>query len=391
MPANLPPEAKAKWLKVMEAKSIEEKIKALEEFISAVPKHKGTENLLYWARRRLAELKEELEERRRKKKGRKGPTFFIEKEGAAQIVMIGLTNVGKSLLLSRLTNAKVEVSDYPYTTKLPVPGMLKYQDIQFQLIEAPALMPGASNGVAWGTKVLGLVRNADGLIIVLDASNKPLHQLKIILNELINSNIYVRKPRGQVVIEKGRGTTGIKVVVSGKLIGCTVNDVVKLLEGYRIYNALVKIIGEATLDDVEKAIFGNITYKPTIIIANKIDIPGAMENYKVLRKVVPQDIPVIPTSALKGIGLDKIGEILFKTLNLIRVYTKQPNKGPSPTPLVLRKGATVYDVAEHIHKDFVKYFKYAKIWGPSAKYPGMRVGLEHQLEDGDIVEIHLKR
>jgi len=391
MPANLPPEAKAKWIKVMEARTVEEKIRALQEFISAVPKHKGTENLLYWARRRLAELKEELEERRRKRTGHRGPSFFIEKEGAAQIVMIGLTNVGKSLLLSKLTNAKVEVSEYPYTTKLPVPGMLKYKDIQFQLIEAPALMPGASKGVAWGTKVLGLVRNADGLMIVLDTSNNPLKQLKIILDELYSSNIYVRKPKGQVVIEKGRGTTGVKVVLSGKLIGCTVNDVVKLLEGYRIYNAIVKVIGEVTLDDVEKAIFGNVTYKPTIIIANKIDIEGALENYKKLRKIIPKVIPVIPVSALKGMGLDVIGEVLFKTLNLIRVYTKQPNKEPSSTPLVLRRGATVYDVAEHIHKDFVKYFKYAKIWGPSAKYPGIRVGLEHQLEDGDIVEIHLKK
>lgn len=390
MPANLPPEAKEKWLKVMEARTLEEKIRALEEFISAVPKHKGTENLLYWARRRLRELREEQEERRRRRASGRGPTFFIEKEGAAQIVLLGLTNSGKSLLLKRLTNASVEVADYPYTTRRPVPGMLRFEDIQFQLVEAPALMPGAADGVAWGTKVLGLARNADGLIIVLDASNKPLHQLKIILEELRKSHIHVVKPRGRVAIEKGRGGSGIRVVLSGRLIGCTVNDVMNLLKSYRIYNALVKIYGEVTIDDVEKAIFGNIAYKPTMILLNKMDLVDN-EVYEKVRRVVPPKIPVLPVSAKTGEGLDAIGKTLFEILEIIRVYTKQPNhEKPAEQPLILRKGATVYDVAKAIHSSFVENFKYAKIWGPSAKYPGERVGLDHVVMDKDIVEIHVK-
>ena len=390
MPANLPPEAKEKWLKVMEAKTLEEKIKALEEFISAVPKHKGTENLLYWARRRLRELREEQEERRRRRASGRGPTFFIEKEGAAQIVLLGLTNVGKSLLLRRLTNADVEVADYPYTTRRPVPGMLQFEDIQFQLIEAPALMPGAADGVAWGTKVLGLARNADGIIIVLDAANRPLHQLKIVLEELRKAHIHVVKPRGRVVIEKGRGGSGIRVALSGRLIDCTVNDIMNLLKSYRIYNALVKVYGEVTIDDVEKAVFGNISYKPTIILVNKMDLVKR-KIYEKIRKVVPKTIPVLPVSAKTGEGLYVVGKTLFDVLEIIRVYTKQPNhEKPSEHPLILRKGATVYDVAKAIHSSFVENFKYAKIWGPSAKYPGERVGLDHEVMDKDIVEIHVK-
>ena len=390
MPANLPPEAKEKWLKVMEAKTLEEKIKALEEFISAVPKHKGTENLLYWARRRLRELREEQEERRRRRASGRGPTFFIEKEGAAQIVLLGLTNVGKSLLLRRLTNADVEVADYPYTTRRPVPGMLQFEDIQFQLIEAPALMPGAADGVAWGTKVLGLARNADGIIIVLDAANRPLHQLKIVLEELRKAHIHVVKPRGRVVIEKGRGGSGIRVALSGRLIDCTVNDIMNLLKSYRIYNALVKVYGEVTIDDVEKAIFGNIAYKPTIILVNKMDLVER-KIYEKIREIVPKTIPVLPVSAKTGEGLYVVGKTLFDVLEIIRVYTKQPNhEKPSKHPLILRKGATVYDVAKAIHSSFVENFKYAKIWGPSAKYPGERVGLDHEVMDKDIVEIHVK-
>jgi len=390
VPANLPPEAKEKWLKVMEAKSLEEKIKALEEFISAVPKHKGTENLLYWARRRLRELREEQEERRKRKASGKGPAFFIEKEGAAQIVLLGLTNVGKSLLLRRLTNANVEVADYPYTTRRPVPGMLQFEDIQFQLIEAPALMPGAADGVAWGTKVLGLARNADGIIIVLDAANKPLHQLRIILEELRKAHIHVIKPRGRVVIEKGRGGSSIRVALSGRLLDCTVNDIMNLLKSYRIYNALVKVYGEVTIDDVEKAIFGNIAYKPTIILVNKMDLVER-KIYEKIREVVPETIPVLPVSAKTSEGLRVIGKTLFDVLEIIRVYTKQPNhEKPSEHPLILRRGATVYDVAKAIHSSFVENFKYAKIWGPSAKYPGERVGLDHEVMDKDIVEIHIK-
>ena len=390
MPANLPPEAKEKWLKVMEAKTLEEKIKALEEFISAVPKHKGTENLLYWARRRLRELREEQEERRRRRASGRGPTFFIEKEGAAQIVLLGLTNVGKSLLLRRLTNADVEVADYPYTTRRPVPGMLQFEDIQFQLIEAPALMPGAADGVAWGTKVLGLARNADGIIIVLDVANRPLHQLKIILEELRKAHIHVVKPRGRVVIEKGRGGSGIRVALSGRLIDCTVNDIMNLLKSYRIYNALVKVYGEVTIDDVEKAVFGNISYKPTIILVNKMDLVER-KIYEKIREIVPKTIPVLPVSAKTGEGLYVVGKTLFDVLEIIRVYTKQPNhEKPSKHPLILRKGATVYDVAKAIHSSFVENFKYAKIWGPSAKYPGERVGLDHEVMDKDIVEIHVK-
>ncbi len=135
MPANLPPEAKAKLARYSEARSIEEKIRALEEFLSVAPKHKGAENLLLWARRRLAELREELEAERRKRRsvGGGGPRIFFEKEGAGQVVVVGPPNAGKSLLVHRLTGARTRVADYPFSTTQPQPGMLRYQDIYFQL------------------------------------------------------------------------------------------------------------------------------------------------------------------------------------------------------------------------------------------------------------------
>jgi len=394
VPANLTAEAKAKLAKYAAAKTIEEKIKALQEFLSVAPKHKGAENLLLWATRRLAELKEELEKERRKKQGGHGPRIFVEKEGAAQLVVIGPPNAGKSLLVQKLTGARTKVADYPFTTTLPVPGMLKYEDIYFQLIDTPPLTEEAPQFVS---RVAGLARNADGILLVVDlAAGDPIGQYEKMRDILAQHGVLIEKPRGTVKIEKG-GSGGIDVVMvnGGKIVDGTIRDVEKILASYRIYRARVIISGEVSLEDIELAIFRPLTYKPTIVLANKIDVPGAKERYKKLYNYLAErrdkSVWLLPVSAKYGVNLNKLGELIFKRLNIIRVYTKQPNGEPSKTPLVLPKGSTVIDVARKIHSDLAEYFMYAKVWGPSAKYPGERVGPDHVLEDGDIVEIHARR
>ncbi|MET1101920.1 MAG: TGS domain-containing protein [Pyrodictiaceae archaeon] len=389
MPANLPPEAQAKLAKYSEAKSIDEKIKALEEFISIVPKHKGTENLLLWAKRRLAELREELELQKRKRRSG-GPRIFVEKEGAAQVVVIGPPNTGKSLLVNRLTGARTRVAEYPYSTTRPIPGMLRYEDVFFQLVDTPPL---DKNGSQYNSMVVGLVRNADAIALVVGLDGDPLDQYLAVRELLAEKGILIEKPEGMVRIE--RGGEGLQFHINGKILDATINDVERLLARYRVYRARVYIEGNVTLDDIELAVIRPITYKPTIVIANKIDVPGAKERYYKLYNYLSnrkeKSVWLVPVSALKSINLDKLGPLFFKRLDLIRVYTKQPNGEPSETPLVLKRGATVYDVASRIHSDLVKFFEYARVWGPSAKYPGERVGLDHTLEDGDIVEIKARR
>ncbi|HIQ10829.1 MAG TPA: TGS domain-containing protein [Pyrodictium sp.] len=394
MPANLTGEAKAKLAKYAAAKTIEEKIRALQEFLSVAPKHKGAENLLLWATRRLAELKEELEKERRKRQSGRGPRIFVEKEGAAQLVVVGPPNAGKSLLVQKLTGARTKVADYPFTTTLPVPGMLKYEDIYFQLVDAPPLTEEAPQFVS---RVAGLARNADGILLVVDlAVGDPVEQYEKIKDILAQHGVLIERPRGTVRIEKG-GSGGIDVVMvnGGKIIDGTIRDVEKILTSYRIYRARVIISGEVSLEDIELAIFRPLTYKPTIVLANKIDVVGAKEKYRKLYNYLAErrdkSVWLLPISAKYGVNLDKLGELIFKRLNIIRVYTKQPNGEPSKTPLVLPKGSTIIEVARKIHSDLVKYFVYAKVWGPSAKYPGERVGPDHVLEDGDIVEIHARR
>ncbi len=391
MPANLPPEAQAKLAKYSEAKTVEEKIRALEEFISAVPKHKGVENLLLWAKRRLAELREELEEQKRKRKGSGGPRIFVEKEGAAQVAVIGPPNTGKSLLVQRLTGARTRVADYPFSTTLPVPGMLPYKDIYFQLVDSPPLSRDAPQFIP---RIAGLARNADAVIVVIGLDSDPVEQYEFVRDILAEHGVFIEKPRGTVRIEKG-GEHGVQVLGSGKILDGTVKDVERLLSRYRIYRARVYVEGEVFLDDIEMAILRSSVYKPTIVLANKADVIGAAERYRRLYNYLLErknkSVWLIPVSARTGLNLDKIGELLFKRLNIIRVYTKKPNSEPSKIPVVLPKGSTIRDLAEHIHSDMLEYFEYAKVWGPSAKYPGERVGLDHVLEDGDIVEIHSKR
>ncbi|MEM0506934.1 MAG: GTP-binding protein, partial [Thermosphaera sp.] len=384
MPTNLPAEAKAKWIKVMEARTTEEKIAALEEFLSSVPKHKGTENLRHWASRRLAELREELEQKKKRRTGG-GLSFFIEKEGSAQICVVGPPNSGKSLLVNKLTGAKTVVADYEFSTIFPVPGMLRYEDVLFQLIDTPPLALGSRIV----SKIIGLARNSDALLIVLDATRDLNQQFDTLKQLLESEGILLSKPRGRVVIETFRsGKTGIRVTLMGRLLDGTSDDVRKLLESYKIYNAHVKIYGEVSVDDVEQALFENITYKPSIVFINKVDLRRPDDSdINELRKRF--NGPIIIGSAVSGLGLDKIGHEIFNYLELVRVYTKAPNTPPSQKPLVLRRGATIQDVALNIHKDFVERFQYARVWGPSAKYPGERVGLEHVVEDKDIVEIHI--
>ena len=391
MPANLPAEAKHKWSEVAAARTPQEKIQKLEEFLSLVPKHKGTERLRAQAKRQMALLRKEIIERKQRKIGKGGPKFFLEKEGAAQIVILGPTKVGRSSLLAAITNAKVEVSDHPYTTREPTPGMLQHKDLQFQIIEAPALTMGSSEDEFRDIQTLALARNADGLLLMIDLSQNPSKQLSMIIDELEKARIIVEKPRAKVEIEKQHLGAGLRITVVGRLIDCNLRDVENLLKSYRISDGVVKIYGEASLDDVEDAIFESTIYRPAIVIANKVDVPEAVEKLHELKNVLGTETKIVPISCKTQTGLESLGREIFESLDIIRVYSKEPNrKEHSPKPFVLKRGATILDVAKHIHSDFYKQFAYAKVWAERLTFSPQKIGLSFLLEDGDIVEIHTK-
>lgn len=393
MPTNLPPEAKDKWAEVEATNDPKLKLQKYQEFLSEVPQHKGTMKLRGQVKKKMATIRKDLDDKKRKGtgKGGGGPKLFIEKEGAAQIALLGMTNVGKSSLLAALTNAKVEVSPNPYTSREPIPSIMSYMDIRFQVVEAPAMMEGSADGKAWGMATLGSARNADGLIIMVDLSRSPISQLDLILGELEKARVLVSKPKGRVDIDRKHAGVALRIILVGKLIGCSMREVEALLRSYRINDAIVKISGEITLDEIEDAIFESTIYKPALIIANKTDLKGAEANLRRLEAHVNGKLPIIAVSCEKRRGLEQLGEELFKTMDIIRIYTKEPgNKLPSSNPFTLKRGATLQDLAKSIHGEFVKEFAFARVWAKRLVFSPQKVGLSFILEDGDIVEIHTK-
>jgi len=391
MPTNLPAEAKHKWEEVSSARSPQEKIEKLREFLSLVPKHKGTENLRAQVKRKIAILRREIAEKKSKKAGKGGPKFFVEKEGDAQIVILGPTNVGRSSLLSLLTNAKVEISEYPYTTKEPTPGMFKYQDLQFQIVEAPALMEGSADGGAWGLQTLAAARNADGLLLMVDLSQNAVEQFSMISRELEKARILTREPKVKVKIERNPVGAGLRIIILGRLIDCTLKGVEQLLKSYRIHDATIKVQGEVSLDDIEDVIFESTAYRPAIIVANKADLPNTTKGIEQLKSFVGEKLKIFPVSCKVMSGLEELGSEIFKMLNIIRVYTKEPNERfPSERPFTMRKGSTVLDLARRIHSEFYEQFSYAKVWSKRLRFSPQKVGFSFVLEDGDTVEIHMK-
>ena len=392
MPTNLPPEAKDKWAEVENTRNPREKMQRMQEFLSLVPQHKGTMKLRGQIKKKIAVLRKEMEERKAKRRGRGGgPKYFIEKEGAAQIALLGVTKVGKSCLLGAVTNANVLVSAAPYATREPVPAVMNFEDVQFQIVEAPAVMEGSADGRAWGLQTLALARNADGLILMVDLSRDPVGQLRLVLGELEKARVLVSKPKGRVDIDRRFAGAGLRIILVGKLVNCTMRDVEALLRSYRVGDAVVKISGEVRLDDVEDAVFESTTHRPAVVVANKLDVAGAEAGLARLEGFVAGRMPVVAVSCEKRQGLERLGLVLFAALDVIRVYTKEPSaKEPSQRPFTLRRGATLADLARSIHTDFMRDFAFARVWAERLVFSPQKVGVGFALEDGDVVEIHVR-
>jgi ribosome-interacting GTPase 1 len=328
MPANLTPQYLEAEAKFKQAKSIPEKIKALEVMMAVIPKHKGTEKIRGQLKSRMAKLKEELQ--RRPTLGRAEQAYNIKREGIAQAILLGLPNSGKSSLLSHITNASSEVADYPFTTQKPAPGMMKFENVQIQLVDTPPIQldhiePGLSN----------LLRNADTLLLVIDLTEDPVFQMEILLEELNQMKI---KPMGEGPISSlETGWVGLK----------------------------------------------------TLLLGNKCDIKNAIEGHRALETRFGNTYPILPISAKEGMNFEELKKEVYQLLDIIRVYTKAPGREPDYTePVILKKGGTIGEVALSIHKDFMAKLKYARVWG-SGKFDGQMVKRDYQVNEGDVVELHM--
>ncbi len=385
MPMNLPAEAKAAYARYLAAKTIWEKIEALKDYYAKIPKHKGTAKERARIRKKIAELEKELmlqREKRRRVAHHLVQLFTVKKE-FPQVLFLGFTNSGKSSLIRKLTNAKPEVSDTPLTTRYPVPASLPYKDYSIQLVEAPDFLglPHARG------PVMHLARNTDLIAIVVDLSIDPILQVEAILKELEKEGIYINKAPPPIRIKR-TGSGGIIILGIHNYEGDP-NELRELLREYGFQNAIVTITGKITVDDVIRALDRSAVYKKAVIIATKGDLPGSKENYEKLVEKYGKLFKIYPTCT-RIADKERLTEFLAKSFDIIRVYTMDKTGKRSDKPILLKKGADISDLIKHLHRAFLEGFLYAKVYGPSAKYPGEKVGLRHKLKDGDVVQIVLK-
>jgi len=237
--------------------------------------------------------------------------------------------------------------------------------------------------------LVDLVRSCDGLIVMVDLGADPVEQFDQIVAELARSQVSMTKLQSNVSVVKTQAG-GLQLFAAGGLVGCTRDQVASLLKSYGMPNAIVRTTGDASLDDIEDVLLEtNLNYKPTILVANKADLPNATENSRRLLEHVASRTDVLVTSCLTRLGLSELGRKLFETLDLVRVYTKEPNaSAASPDPFVIKGGTTVGELSRQIHTALFRQFKYARVWGKSVSYEGERVGISHVLVDRDVVEIH---
>ncbi len=326
MPANLPPQYHEAEKVFREVKTIPEKIEALENMLAIMPHHKGTDHLRAELRTRLAKLAEEAE--KRPSIAKKGQQFKIIKEGAGQVAMVGLANSGKSELFASLTGAPTKVAPYPYTTQKPIPGMMKFENVRFQLVDLPAI--DYRDAHSW---LYSNIRYADLLLIVIDLSQEAIPQMENIKEQMARLRI--------------------RLLVRG-----------------------AELSGEEF-----------VAWKKAVIVGNKNDMPGAAASFQALQAGYGSDFPVLSVSAFDEESLRPLGKVIFDSLDIMRIYCKEPGQPPDMgQPSIVKKNSTVEDFAESIHKDLRKQLKYALVWG-STRFGGQQVNRRYIPQDGDIIEL----
>jgi ribosome-interacting GTPase 1 len=312
-----------------QAKTPTEKMACLERMLSTIPKHKGTEKMQGDIKRRIAQLKDRMDRESARKRG--GVSHVVKREGAGKVVLIGPPNVGKSQLICSLTNAKPEVAPYPFTTRVPVPAMMPFEDILIQLVELPAISPEHFDLVTGDN-----IRNADLVLVVVDLVSKdPLEQ---------------------------------------------VTTTLELLEKIKI---------RLSYDGSSKKLEFGWTAKKAVIVANKSDDDEEEVTLSLMKELWEGDIPILAVSAKEDVNLERLREDIFLGLDIIRVYSKTPGKAMSKdAPYTLRTGSTLLDFAAAVHKDFSEKLRSSRVWGSSA-FDGQSVSSDYVLADGDIVELRI--
>ena len=356
---------------------VDEKIKAIEDEIRNTKRHKGTEHHIGLLLAKIARLKRERVDRAIKKSAMSGGGFDIRKEGDATVVMVGFPSVGKSTLITKLTNAKSKIAAYEFTTLDCIPGILEYGGASIQILDLPGIIAGAKEGKGRGREILSVARKADLILILLE----PLSpwQYDVITKELREVGIRLGGHPPRISVKKGiKG--GIRIHSAVKLTNLTPQAIISILNEYGYHNGDITFGDNYTADDLIDALEANRVYSKSLVVVNKVDLTGGIP-------------PVFPTGAVgisadRGDGIEEVKKAIYEKLGFMKIFTK-PRTGEVKwnEPMIMKNGATIEAMCKKLPRAFLKDFKYALIWGKSAKFQGQRVGLDHVLQDGDVVFI----
>lgn len=356
--------------------TIQERIKEIEEELKKTEYNKATQKHIGILKAKLSRLEGDLISQ---KKGGGGEGFSIPKSGDATVALVGYPNVGKSSILNALTDQNSEIGNFAFTTLKAIPGTLNYKGAQIQILDLPGIIENASKGSGRGREVLSMVRNADLVLIVTDVKVKGIDR---IIFELHRAGIVLNRRKRNIGIHKNN-TGGIRIQ-KPRNIEVDEAQIKDILGEFRITNCDLYIREAIDADDLIDFLRGNIIYAKGLFVINKIDLPHTVEDIEYVSKFGK----VIKVSASSGTGIEELKEVIYEDLELIRVYLREKSgEIDFERPMVLHKGTIVREVVRKISREMLSSFRYAIISGPARKQSELRVGLNYELFDQDVVTI----
>jgi small GTP-binding protein len=360
---------------------IPEKIQAIKDEMAKTQINKATEHHIGLLKAKLAKLKREQEEVKSKSSG-SSVGFDVKRTGDATIVFIGLPSVGKSTLLNKLTGAKSAVGAFQFTTTTVIPGMMEHRGARIQVLDLPGIIKGASTGKGLGKRVLAVAKSADLVLIILDVF-QPYHE-EVIRTELGNIGIRLDQKPPNIVIEK-TGDGGLAVSQQVPITKIPINLLKDILRVYGINNGRILMREDIDSEQLIDYISGNKFYVESLTIMNKIDLVNQGFLNELQGKIKSK---IIPISADADINVNALKDSIYEKLDFIRIYMR-PKGGETDykEPLIIRRSSTILDVCNKLHRDLKKDFRYGLVWGKSVKFGGQRVGMNHTLEDEDVLTI----
>ena len=300
------------------------------------------------------------------------------------MALVGFPSVGKSSLISRLTDAESNIGDFAFTTLTCIPGLMEHRGAKIQILDLPGLIKGAAEGKGRGREILNVIRSTDMVLYVVDPFQKS--HFEILDQELWKSGMRLNQQPPQVFITRTK-RGGIIVRSTLEQTNLTEEEIRGIVRSFGIVSATVTLRTDVTDDHIVDTLAGSRIYSRAVVVVNKIDLATEKDLGRT-RSMLPESWPILEVSAKTGEGIDGMKDFIFDNLHFMSIYLKpQGKEADLVEPLIVKDTSTVRDVCAKLHRDFVRKFRYARVKGPSAKFDWQRVGLDHVLKDDDLLTI----